>query len=69
MDIFATRLKELRTEKGLTLKQLSSSLGMPLMTYANYEHGDREPSLDTIRALCRFFDVTADYLLGLTDNY
>ena len=69
MDIFAIRLKELRTEKELTLKQLSSALGMPLMTYANYEQGKREPSLDTIRLLCKFHEVTSDYLLGLTDNY
>ena len=69
MNIFAIRLKELRTEKGLTLKQLSASLGMPLMTYANYEQGKREPSLDTLRLLCRFYDVTSDYLLGLSDSY
>ena len=69
MDIFAIRLKELRNEKGLTLKQLSTSLGMPLMTYANYEQGKREPSLDTLRLLCRFHDVTSDYLLGLSDSY
>lgn len=69
MDIFSIKLKELRLEKGLTLKTLSEKLGMPLRTYANYEQGIREPSLETIRALCRFYDVTADYLLGLTDSY
>ena len=69
MNIFAERLKELRKEKSLTLKEVSTLLGMPLMTYANYEHGDREPSLATLNLLCDFYDVSADYLIGRTDNY
>ena len=67
MDIFAIRLKELRNEKQLTLKQLSQALNMPLTTYANYEQGKREPSLSTLRTLCEFFDVSADYLIGRVD--
>lgn len=67
MDIFAIRIKELRTSKGLTLKDVSSVLGIHLMTYAHYEHGDREPSLDTIRNLAHYYEVSSDYLLGLTD--
>ncbi len=67
MDIFAIRIKELRISKGLTLKEVSSVLGIHLMTYAHYEHGDREPSLETIRSLSRYYEVSSDYLLGLTD--
>lgn len=69
MNIFAIRLKELRKEKAMTLKQVSMELGMPLMTYANYEQGKREPSLSTLNLLCDFYDVTADYLIGRTDSY
>lgn len=69
MEIFATRLKELRHEKAMTLKQVSSSLNMPLMTYANYEQGKRQPSLETLSLLCDFYDVSADYLIGRTDSY
>ena len=69
MEIFANRLKELRHEKSMTLKQVSSLLDMPLMTYANYEQGKREPSLSTLYLLCDFYDVSADYLIGRTDNY
>ena len=53
----------------MTLKQVSMKLGMPLMTYANYEQGKREPSLYTLNLLCDFYDVTADYLIGRTDSY
>jgi transcriptional regulator with XRE-family HTH domain len=69
MKIFATRLRELRQEKGMTLKQVSSELCMPLMTYANYEQEKRQPSLETLSLLCSFYDVSADYLIGRTDNY
>ena len=69
MNTFSERLKELRKEKELTLKQVSFSLNIPLTTYANYEQGVREPSLQMLNALCDFFEVTSDYLIGRTDNY
>lgn len=69
MKIFATRLRELRQEKSMTLKQVSMELNMPLMTYANYEQEKRQPSLETLYLLCDFYDVTADYLIGRTDSY
>ncbi len=62
------RLKELRTERGLTLKQTSQALQLTLSAYANYEHGIREPSVEIIRRICRFFEVSADYLIGLEDD-
>lgn len=69
MKIFATRLRELRQEKCMTLKQVSAALNMPLMTYANYEQEKRQPSLETLYLLCDFYDVSADYLIGRTDGY
>lgn len=61
------RLKELRHEKGLTLKEVSEALQLTLGAYANYEHGIRQPSIEIIKRICRFYNVTADYLLGLED--
>ena len=69
MNIFFIRLRELRHEKQMTLKQVSQELNMPLMTYANYEQGKRQPSLETLCLLCDFYDVSADYLIGRTDSY
>ena len=68
MNKLSVRLKELRTEKGLTLKQVSAELSIPLQTYANYEHGTREPPLDLLIAVCEFYNVSADYLLGIEDE-
>ena len=65
MNKFSERLKELRAEKGLTLKQVSEALSIPLQTYA----GTREPPLDLIIAICDFYEITSDYLLGRSDDY
>ena len=48
------RLKELRHEKGLTLKEVSEALQLTLGAYAHYEHGIREPSIEIIKRMCRF---------------
>ena len=69
MNKFAERLRELRTEKGLRLIDVGNAVGITLRAVCNYESGAREPSLDTLILLCKFFEVTADYLLGLSDSY
>lgn len=61
------RLKELRHEKGLTLKQVSSALQISLNAYANYEYGIREPSLDIIKRICKFYNISSDYLLDINN--
>ena len=63
------RLKQLRLERSLTLKAVAQQLGISLMAYAHYEYGDREPSISMLRALCDFYDVPADYLIGRVDSY
>ena len=61
------KLKEIRLEKGLRQKDVADAMGLTLRAICNYEAGTREPSLDILRKLCRFFDVSADYLLELSD--
>ena len=69
MEKLAEKLKELRIEKGLSQREVSSALGMTRNAFTNYENGYREPSLDNLKKICQFFDVSADYLLGLKDFY
>lgn len=69
MDIFAERLKALRKEHSMTLKQVSEALEIPLTTYANYEQGKREPPIWFIVAVCDLFKVSADYIVGRTNDY
>ncbi len=67
--MLATRIKEQRIEKGYTLKQVAEQLNVTIRSICRYESGEREPSIDMLRKLCDFYDVTADYLIGRTDSY
>ncbi len=69
MNKLASRLKELRAEKNLTLKQVAMELNIPLQTYAGYEHGTREPPIDLLICVCDFYAVSADFLIGRRDDY
>lgn len=62
------RLIQLKTEKGLLQKDIAMSLGVSLRAYRYYETGQREPTSSLIIKMCKIFDVSADYLLGLSDN-
>ena len=68
MDIFQIKLKELRAEKELTQKQLADLLNTTDDSIFSWEKGRSQPSIEMIRKLCLFFDVSADYLLGLEDE-
>lgn len=61
------RLKELREEKGYTQKQLAEKLGINSVTYLHYEKEQREPPLALLADISRFYGVSVDYLLGLSD--
>ena len=61
------RLKELRKEKGLTQKQLAVLMNKSETGLASWEQGLSEPNINDLRLLCKIFEVSADYLLGLAD--
>ena len=62
------RLKALRTEKGLSQKEIAEYLGISQPAYANYERQAREADYDTLNKLADYFNVTTDYLLGREDK-
>ncbi len=62
------KLKELRIEAKLNQNDLAKILGITRSAYSNYEQGIREPSVDTIKKICRFYKISADYLLGLDEE-
>jgi len=57
-------LKELRKEKGLTQQAIANELSITQKTYCNYENGEREPSIEMLKRIADFFNVSIDYLLG-----
>ena len=68
MNETGERIKELRTEKKLTQSQLATHINFGHAIVGFWESGKRKPAADAIIALCKFFNVSADYLLGLSDN-
>lgn len=52
---------------GLSQVALAEKLNLNPITYLRYEKGQREPSLALVCDFAKFFDVSADYLLGLTE--
>ena len=63
---FAKRLKSLREENNIKQVELAKSLKMTSATLSQYEKGIREPNNETLIKLAEYFDVSVDYLLGLT---
>ena len=71
MNIFMEyneRIKELREDKDLNQTQLAKEIHSTQKTISNWEKGYSEPKIEMIKTLCKFFDVSADYLLGITDR-
>lgn len=62
------KFKELREEKKLLQKDVAKYLNISTSAYGYYEQGKRNPDIETIKKLADFFDVSADYLLGRTNN-
>lgn len=61
------RLRQARVEKHMKQQDVAEAIGVTRVTYARYEAGEREPDYDTLIKLTKLFDVTFDYLFGLTD--
>lgn len=62
------RLKELREERNLLQKDIAKYLNITSSAYGYYEQGKRSLDIGTINKLADFFYVSADYLLGRTEN-
>lgn len=65
--MFSVRLKELRTEKGLSQRDLANATKLSQSAIVHWENNRRVPSADIIIIFARYFGVSADYLLGLED--
>lgn len=58
------KLQEIRTQRGLTQKQVADAIGCIPSVYSRYETGVREPSLEILIQLAQFFGVSLDELVG-----
>jgi transcriptional regulator with XRE-family HTH domain len=68
MIYFGARIKALRREKNLTQQQLADKIDLVKSSICSYEQSTKYPSIEVLIRLCRFFNVSSDYLLGLSDK-
>jgi transcriptional regulator with XRE-family HTH domain len=68
VDKFSERLKTLRENHNMSQRKLSEVLGMGSTVVYFYESGKKLPSIEVLLKLSQYFNVSADYLLGLTDD-
>ena len=62
------RIRDLREDHDLTQKQVASKLNCSQQVYSNYELGQRDIPTDILIKLSKLYNVSVDYILGLTDN-
>ena len=67
-EIFGARLKALRKQRGETQQELAEFLGIKPNQIGEMENGRKASTFAKLAALCEHYNVTADYLLGLTDE-
>ena len=65
MGQFASILKQLRLQKGITQPQLAERLGISRSAISMYERGEREPDTTTMEAIAALFGVDMNYLYGM----
>lgn len=64
---FSERLRELRSDAGLTRAELAAKLNVSTRLVCYWERGERECDFETLFKIADFFDVSIDYLLGRKD--
>ena len=68
MENFGDKLKDLRTGRKMTQDALAKRLGIVRATISAYESSALYPSVEVLIKLCQIFDVSADFLLDLTQD-
>jgi len=67
VEKFVERLKELRAAKKINRETLAKEIGVSPSIVRYWEDGIKTPKADAIISLSKYFGVTSDYLLGLSD--
>ena len=65
---YYSRLRDLREDKDLSIRKLAELLHLQRTTYHNYETGKRELPFELAITLSKFYDVSLDYIAGLTNK-
>lgn len=68
MEKYTERIRELREDHDKTQKEIAAYLGTTQQVYSRYESGINEIPVRHIISLCRYYQVSADYILGLRND-
>lgn len=68
MKTYVEFIRELREDRDLTQYQIAKILDTTQQVYSRYEKGENEIPVRHIITLCKFYNVSADYILGLKEN-
>lgn len=67
-NLFPERLKELRKSKNLTQSEIGTLLNVTKIQISDIENGKKSTTIDNLIILSEYFNVSTDYLLGLSDD-
>ena len=67
-DTLGGRIKALRKREHMSQAELAAKIGVSPSAIGMYEQSRRTPDNETLKEFCKIFNVTSDYLIGLTDN-
>lgn len=67
MTIFTERFNELVETNKINLTELANYCGIGKSNVSNWRKGDNLPSLEVFSKICKYLEISADYLLGLSD--
>ena len=65
--LYIKRIRDLREDHDKTQQDIATILQTSQTMYARYERGANEMPIHHLITLCRYYNVSADYILGLTD--
>lgn len=68
MEIYQQKIRDLRNDKDMTQAQIADVLGTTKNQVEKYERGEQEMNIKHLITLCKFYHVSADYILGLPEG-
>ena len=68
MKTYIDRIRELREDNDLKQSEIAKLLNTTQQVYSRYEKGENELPIRHLISLAKFYNVSTDYILGLSDN-
>lgn len=68
MSDFSKRLIQLQSDRNFLKKDIAAAVGITYRHYQRYENGESEPNMSVLLALADYFNVSLDYLVGLSNT-